>query len=85
MGNDAWRDFFERWPADRPRTGIVVTRFQETIPFTRFLVAEGLIALERDRPDSLGARKVFLSLSSIDAVKMTDTEDFEGVRKFGFC
>jgi hypothetical protein len=80
----AWQELFENWPPGRPRTGILVTAFQETIPFTRFLVSPGILALERDRPDSLGARKVLVAFSAISAVKMVDTDDFATIAQLGF-
>lgn len=81
----AWQDLFESWPETMPRQGILITTFQESIPFVGFLVSPGLLALQRDRPDSIGARKVLLSFESISAVKMTDTDSFDTVRTLGFC
>lgn len=80
----SWQQLFENWPADFPRVGIVMTNFQESIGFSDFLVTEGLLALERDRPDSIGARKVVLSFSSIQALKMTDTGSIDDLMKLGF-
>lgn len=80
----AWQQLFENWPQDLPRQGLVVTIFQESIGFTNFMVAEGLLALERDRPDSSGARKVIVSFAAISAVKMTDTDEFARIEKLGF-
>ncbi len=80
----AWQGFFENWPADLPQQGIIVTTGQEVIPFIRFLIAEGVIAVERDRPDTIGARKVVISYDSISAIKMTDTGDFGRFEQMGF-
>lgn len=80
----AWQQFFESWPDSIPKQGIIVTAFQETIPFTRFLVSPGILALERDRPDTIGARKVLVSFSAISAVKLTDTGDFSRFATMGF-
>lgn len=82
--SQAWQSFFESWPADLPQQGILVTMFQETIPFSRFMVSEGILALERDKPDSLGSRKVLVAFSAISAVKMTDTGDFGRFAQMGF-
>lgn len=82
--SSAWQQFFENWPPQTPKTGIVFTSFQESIGFVNFMTTEGLIALERDRPDSIGARKVILSTTAILAVKMTDTNDFTEIAKLGF-
>ncbi len=80
----AWQQLFENWPKGLPKAGIVVTSFQESIGFTDFMVTEGLLALERDRPDSIGARKVIVAFTAISAVKMTDVGEFAGIAKLGF-
>jgi hypothetical protein len=80
----AWQNFFENWPGTLPQHGIVITSFQETIPFVRFMITDGIIALERDRPDSIGGRKVVVAFSAISAVKMTDTGDFTRFADMGF-
>lgn len=80
----AWQQLFENWPANLPRQGIIVTTFQENIGFVNFRTSMGLLAIERDRPDSIGARKVIISFAAISAVKMTDTADFTEVRHLGF-
>ena len=80
----AWQQLFETWPSDSPRTGIIMTTFQESIVFSNFMTSEGLLAVERDRPDSMGARKVLLAFTAISAVKMTDTNDFAEIAKLGF-
>lgn len=86
MGSgNAWQQLFDNWPADFPRQGIIATSYQETIAFINFRSSEGLLALERDRPDSTGARKVILAFSAISAVKMTDTNDFSNLAKLGFA
>ncbi|MCA9079305.1 MAG: hypothetical protein KDA58_02050 [Planctomycetaceae bacterium] len=79
-----WNEFFSGWPAGLPQAGIVITTYQENIPFIRFMLADGTIALERDRPDTIGARKVVLALSAIAAVKMTDTDSFDRFAQMGF-
>jgi len=80
----SWQQLFENWPADAPKVGIVTTTFQESVGFTNFMIAEGLLALERDRPDSVGARKIVLPFSAITSLKMTDTKDFTEIAKLGF-
>lgn len=80
----AWQQLFENWPSHIARKGLVITTTGESISFSRFLVMDGILALERDRPDSLGARKVIISFSGITAVKMTDAGDFLELREMGF-
>jgi len=78
-----WRQLFENWPASIPRKATIVTAFQETIGFVNFMVTDGVLVLERERPDTIGARKVMLSYPAISAVKFTDTEPFENLKEFG--
>lgn len=80
----AWQQLFENWPASIPQRGLVVTAIGETIEFRNFMTTEGLLALERERPDSTGARKVLLAFSAITAVKMTDTEPLATLKALGF-
>ncbi len=80
----AWQQLFEAWPADMPRLGIIMTNFQESIGFTNFMTSDGLLAVERDRPDSVGARKVLIAYTAISALKITDTGDFTEIAKLGF-
>jgi hypothetical protein len=79
-----WRVIFENWPAGLPRQGLLTTTFQETIPFNDFRFSEGLLLVERDRPDSLGARKVMLPFSTIVALKLSDTGELSRYQIMGF-
>jgi len=79
-----WQKLFDNWPADMPRLGILITTFDESIAFNDFLIQEGLIVVQRERPDSLGARKAIVSLLAINAVKMTDPSDISVCTKLGF-
>ena len=67
--SDCWRELFCQWPEAIPREGIIVTTFQETIPFINFMTSGGVLLVERDRPDSSGARKVMVAFGAIAAVK----------------
>lgn len=56
MASDSpWKTFFESWAADLPRRGVLVTAFNEQIPFANFLTSEAMLFFERTMPDSLGA------------------------------
>lgn len=81
---DSWRNLFETWPASMPRRGMVITTFGEAIPFVGYLLTEGIVLLERDRPDTLGARKVLLSYDSIAALKITDVIELDRFQVMGF-
>ena len=78
----AWRTAFESWPEKLPRTGIVVTSTQETIPFVDFLIGESFVVVERDKPDSQGARKLIIALAAITAVKLLATEELKALSAF---
>lgn len=79
-----WQMLFENWPADFARQGIIVTTQPDTIPFVHFLLSDGLLLVERDKPDSQGARKVILSYESIAGVKLTTTMPTEELMTLGF-
>jgi len=59
-----WKMLFESWPDTLPREGLLITTFQESIPFRDYLLSPGIVLLDRDKPDSAGARKVMLAFST---------------------
>ncbi len=67
-----WRDFFRHWPTEVERRGVLVTSYEEQIPFDGFLTADTLLLLERRTPDTSGARKIMIGYGSIVALKFTD-------------
>jgi hypothetical protein len=81
---EAWRSLFENWPESIPRTGLVVTNFQETIPFTNFLISGAILLLERDKPDSLGGRTVMVAYNAISALKITAPLELARYQVMGF-
>ena len=81
---EGWRTLFETWPDSIPRRGMVITTFQESIPFAGFLISGSILLLDRDKPDSLGARKVMIAYSAISAVKITDVIDMARFQVMGF-
>ena len=81
---DSWRSLFENWPAAIPREGLVVTNFQETIAFVNFMVSGGILMVERDKPDTYGARKVMVSYDAISAVKLTSPLEMANFQVMGF-
>ena len=62
----------------------MVTRFQESIAFADFLISGGILLLEREQPDSTGARKVMLPYTEIAAVKITNILDLARFQVMGF-
>lgn len=79
-----WRQMFENWPSSVPRRGLLISTFGESIPFVGYMMAGGILLLERDRPDSLGARKVMIAYDAISAVKITDVVDLANFEALGF-
>jgi hypothetical protein len=81
---EAWKSLFENWPEAIPREGLLVTTFNENIPFNGFLVSGGVLLVERDKPDSYGARKVMIAYSGIVAVKITNVLELARFQVMGF-
>ncbi len=81
---EGWKQVFKSWPAGYPRTGIVMTTFQEAIPFSNFMYSDSILLLERDKPDAIGARKVMVSFGAIAGLKLTDVFELSKFQAFGF-
>lgn len=81
---DGWRNLFENWPAAIPRAGLIVTSFGESVPFRDFMISGSILLVDRDVPDSYGARKVLLAYESIAAVKLTSTLELARYQVMGF-
>ena len=81
---ESWRSLFENWPDAIPRQGMIVTVFQETIPFVNFLVSGGILLVERDKPDTYGSRKVFVTYEGISALKLTTPMELDRFQVMGF-
>lgn len=80
----SFQKLFETWPAEVPRAGLLVTTFNETIPFVDFLVSEGTLIVQRNQPDSQNARKAIVAYGAISAVKLADPGDLAVYTRFGF-
>ncbi len=81
---EAWRSLFEGWPETIPRKGLLVTSFNETIPFVGFLISAGLVIVERDKPDGHGGRKVIVAYDAIRAIKIADPTELARFQVMGF-
>ncbi len=79
-----WCEFFTRWPAELPRRGLLVTSFNEQIMFATFSPSSHVLLLERQTPDSLGARTVVVPYEQISAVKFTDVVKTRLFKSLGF-
>lgn len=76
---DTWRGFFARWPRGFGRKGVVMASFGEPVAFADFVMNQDFVVLERQAPDTHGARRVALPFECIEAVKFTEplkTEQF---------
>lgn len=81
---ESWRSLFENWPESIPKEGLIVTTFQETISFVNFLVSGGILLVERDKPDTYGARKVFVAYDAISALKLPTPMELARFQVMGF-
>jgi hypothetical protein len=81
---ETWRAFFQQWPSGIPQRGVLVTTFDEQIPFNSFMIADELLYLERRNPDTLGSRAVILPFSGIVGLKITDVVESREMRTMGF-
>lgn len=79
-----WQSLFENWPQGFAKQGIVITTQPDTIPFADFMISDGLLLLERDKPDMQGGRRVILSYSSIAGLKFTTTVPMDEFANLGF-
>jgi hypothetical protein len=81
---EAWRSLFENWPDSIPREGLLVTSYGETIQFRDFLISGSLLLIEREIPDTFGARKVILAYDGISSVKITSPMELARFQVMGF-
>ena len=81
---EAWRDCFARWPDELAKRGVIVTKFDEQILFSSFMYSDNLLLIERQSPDTIGARQVILSYESISALKIVDVVKLKALARLGF-
>ena len=79
-----WRHLFVHWPAAIPRAGTLVTELGETVRFSDCHVSGGLLMLQREKPDTTGARKVLISYDAISSLKLDDPGELDKFRPMGF-
>ncbi len=80
-----WRAFLASWPDGAAQMGVVVMTSGEQIPFSAFLISDNVVMLERPAPDTVGARKIVLPYSHIDAIKITEPIDNDVFVAAGFA
>lgn len=81
---ECWQSLFENWPDVIQRRGAIVTKQGESIPFVNFLVAGGLLLIDRDGPDANGARKIILAYDAISMVKLSTAAELSKFQSMGF-
>lgn len=79
-----YRELFDRWPTTLQRRGIVTTTLNESIPFRGFMTTETMLLLERNNPDQLGARYIYIEYSAINCVKLIDPAKTASFTELGF-
>lgn len=87
MATDAaeiWRQCFANWPPQMERRGVLVTTFNEQIPFESFAASHDLLLIERRTPDTIGARSVIIDYRNILAVKIVDIVKAKAFESLGF-
>ncbi|MEX0643263.1 MAG: hypothetical protein WD468_11210 [Pirellulales bacterium] len=80
----AWRRLFQAWPASLLQRGVLVTNFSEQVAFSAFWVAEDMLLIERQTPDTVGARKLIIGYDAILAVKLTEVLKPSALAPMGF-
>ncbi len=78
-----WRKFLVEWPPGLTRGGVLVTELEQ-IAFVDFLLAENVGLFERRAPDTVGARRVVVPYSKIEAIKIVDSVNDEVFTQSGF-
>ncbi len=83
--SEIWRHYFRNWPAEVERRGVLVTAFNEQIPFENFSESDDLLLIERRAPDTMGARLIILSYDQVSAVKIVDVVKMRAFQSLGFA
>lgn len=80
----AWRDLFLKWPAGVARKGVLVTDFGEQVLFSGFMASETMVMVERQTPDTVGARKVIVAYANVSGVKIVEIVKGSAFEELGF-
>jgi len=78
------KKIFQNWPDGLARQGIVITAFDEQIPFSGFMCSDDALLLQRKTPDSMGARMMLLSYDQVVAIKIVEIVGGKPFRGLGF-
>ena len=80
-----WREFFQNWPKGLPRTGVLVTNYDEQVPFAGFMTSDTMLLIERRAPDTIGARKVLVPYGNVLAIKLVEVARAKVFQASGFA
>ncbi len=80
-----WKSFFADWPADFPRSGIVISTLNETVPFRNFWLKGDMLLLERTNPDAMGGRFLIMGFEVINSVKFVSPLTEAAIAGSGFA
>lgn len=69
---NCWQRFMSEWPGGLQRQGVVITNWDEQVPFSSFLTNEEMVMFERRNPDTNGARRLLIGYDAIKAVKIVE-------------
>lgn len=78
------KKLFQNWPEGLAREGIVITAFDEQVPFSGFMCSDDSLLLQRKTPDSMGARMMILTFEQVVAVKIVEIVGGKPFRELGF-
>lgn len=79
-----WREFLQAWPSGLTQSGVMVMSGGEQIAFCSFLLSDQVVMLERNAPDTVGARMLVVPYAKIDAIKITEPVGSDVFREAGF-
>lgn len=79
-----WRDLFTNWPEGRARSGLLITAWQETIPFCDYRITDEVMFADRPQPDGQGARKAIVPFDQIVALKFKEVFELDAFASAGF-
>ena len=81
----AWREYFENWPRELRRRGVIITSFNEQIQFVEFYTSPNILVIQRSAPDTVGARMVMVPFGGILGLKIADVLRSEDLNSLGFA
>jgi hypothetical protein len=84
MEHADWKGLFADWPPALAPRGVLVTTFNEQIPFDGFLTSDQFVVVARTTPDTVGARQVVVPYGNIAALKIVSVVKDKTFEDMGF-